>query len=170
MAFKDWFEGATEKVGSSASKFAKGVADNSKKVAAKAKLKKAVYDLESAKKSAYMEMGKLYFTANAASAEEPYAEWVQKIVEADEKIAQCQKAMAALENAAICDACGTVVGNDQKFCPNCGAKCEPVSTEEVTGDVVDAAEEALEEAEDAIEAIVEEAEEAIEEEKEETEA
>ena len=69
-------------------------------------------------------MGKQYFLSHADAAEEPYAEWVQKIVEANQQIAAFKKEIAALDDLRICSACGAEMAEGQKFCPNCGAKNE----------------------------------------------
>ena len=113
-----------EKAGDSVSKFAKSVGDNSKKAATKLKLNRNIHDLEKVKETAYTEMGKQYFLSHADAAEEPYAEWVQKIVEANQQIAASKKEIAALDDLRICSACGAEMAEGQKFCPNCGAKNE----------------------------------------------
>ena len=113
-----------EKAGDSVSKFAKSVGDNSKKAATKLKLNRNIHDLEKVKETAYTEMGKQYFFSHADAAEEPYAEWVQKSVEADQQIAAFKKEIAALDDLRICSACGAEIAEGQKFCPNCGAKNE----------------------------------------------
>lgn len=113
-----------EKAGDSVSKFAKSVGDNSKKAATKLKLNRNIHDLKKVKETAYTEMGKQYFLSHADAAEEPYAEWVQKIVEADQQIAAFKKEIAALDDLRICSACGAEIAEGQKFCPNCGAKNE----------------------------------------------
>lgn len=126
-----------EKFGGSVSKCAKSVGDNSKKAATKLKLNRNIHDLEKVKETAYAEMGKQYFIAHADAAEEPYAEWVQKIVEANEQIAAFKKEIAALDDLRICPACGTEMAENQKFCPNCGAKNEvPEKEEEPTTESV----------------------------------
>ena len=94
-----------ERAGDSVSKFAKSVGDNSKKAATKLKLNRNIHDLEKVKETAYTEMGKQYFLSHADAAEEPYAEWVQKIVEADQQIAAFKKEIAALDDLRICSAC-----------------------------------------------------------------
>ena len=105
-----------EKAGDSVSKFAKSVGDNSKN--------RNIHDLKKVKETAYTEMGKQYFLSHADAAEEPYAEWVQKIVEANQQIAAFKKEIAALDDLRICSACGAEMAEGQKFCPNCGAKNE----------------------------------------------
>ena len=90
-----------ERAGDSVSKFAKSVGDNSKKAATKLKLNRNIHDLEKVKETAYTEMGKQYFLSHADAAEEPYAEWVQKIVEA-EQILKSSRAAISFLNAAIC--------------------------------------------------------------------
>ena len=113
-----------DRAGASVSKFSKRVGDNSKKAATKLKLNRNIHDLEKVKETAYTEMGKQYFLSHADAAEEPYAEWVQKIVEADQQIAAFKKEFAALDDLRICSACGAEMAEGQKFCPNCGAKNE----------------------------------------------
>ena len=104
-----------ERAGDSVSKFAKSVGDNSKKAATKLKLNRNIHDLEKVKETAYTEMGKQYFLSHADAAEEPYAEWVQKIVEADQQIAAFKKEIAALDDLRICSACGAEMAEGMKF-------------------------------------------------------
>lgn len=116
-----------EKAGDSVSKFAKSVGDNSKKLASKVKLNKTIHDLEKIKETAYTEIGKQYFLSHADAVEEPYAEWVLKIVEANEQITKCKQEIAALDDLRICPACGAEIAEGQKFCSHCGAKNEATS-------------------------------------------
>ena len=119
-----------EKAGDSVSKFAKSVGDNSKKAATKLKLNRNIHDLEKVKETAYTEMGKQYFLSHADAAEEPYAEWVQKIVEANQQIAAFKKEIAALDDLRICSACGGAKNEVPEEQPE-ETKTESVSEEEV---------------------------------------
>lgn len=136
MEMKEMFE----KAGDSVSKFAKSVGDNSKKLASKVKLNKSIHDLEKVKETAYTEMGKQYFLSHADAVEEPYAEWVQKIVEANEQIAKCKQEIAALDDLLICPVCGKEIAEGQKFCSHCGTKNEmkpETKTEAVSDEIVE---------------------------------
>lgn len=136
MEVKEMFE----KAGDSVSKFAKSVGDNSKKLAYKVKLNKSIHDLEKVKETAYTEMGKQYFLSHADAVEEPYAEWVQKIVEANEQIAKCKQEIAALDDLLICPVCGEEITEGQKFCSHCGTKNEmkpETKTEAVSDEIVE---------------------------------
>lgn len=133
-----------EKAGDSVSKFAKSVGDNSKKLASKVKLNKTIHDLEKIKEIAYTEIGKQYFLSHADAVEEPYAEWVLKIVEANEQITKCKQEIAALDDLRMCPACGAEITEGQKFCSHCGAKNETkpepaaeVKTETIPDEIVE---------------------------------
>ncbi len=109
---------------SSAEKFAKGTIDTSKKMAEKAKIKRAISQAESSLNAAYIELGKKYEEVYGSKAEAEFAQILAEAAEAKAKIAAGKADLAALESASICSGCGKYVQEGQRFCPNCGMKQE----------------------------------------------
>ncbi len=109
-------------VKNSASKFAKGAIDSSKKMAEKMKIKRSISQAESRINAAYMEIGKKYEELFADTPAEEFAEQLAEIAQARELIEVAKADLAAIDNSVICEGCGKHVQEDQKFCPFCGMK------------------------------------------------
>ncbi|MBR2912387.1 MAG: hypothetical protein IKC40_00515 [Oscillospiraceae bacterium] len=106
----------------SAEKLAKGTIDTSKKMAEKAKIKRALSQAESSLNAAYIELGKNYEELYAGKAEAEFAQILAEAADAKAKIAAAKAELAALDSASICAGCGKYVQEGQRFCPNCGMK------------------------------------------------
>lgn len=124
MEIKEFIQKIGEDAGNSVSKFAKGVAENSKKLAEKTKTKKTMQGFERKIQESYQQIGKIYFSLHGEMPEEEYSEYVKNIILAQEEVAKCQQKLAELEKSSICSSCGSVIENTQRFCPQCGAKNE----------------------------------------------
>ncbi len=152
MEIKDTIFKIGEDVKSSATKFAKGAVDSSKKMAEKMKIKRSISLAESRINAAYMEIGKKYEELYADEANEEFADQLADIVAAREEIEAAKAELAALDNSVICEGCGKNVHDDQKFCPYCGMKkpeppvVEPEVVEEAEAEEAPAEEAAAEEA------------------------
>ncbi len=129
-------------VKNSASKFAKGAIDGSKKMAEKVKIKRSISLQESRINAVYMEIGKKYEELFGAEPSEEFAEQLAEIAEARTVIEEARAELAAIDNSVICEGCGKHVQDDQKFCPFCGMKKPAPAPVEV--EVVEEAAEACE--------------------------
>ncbi len=109
---------------SSAEKLAKGTIDTSKKMAEKAKIKRAISQAESSLNAAYIEIGKKYEELYGNKGESEFAPLLAEIADARAKIAAARADLAAIDSAALCANCGKYVQEGQKFCPHCGTKQE----------------------------------------------
>ena len=110
----------------SAEKFAKGTIDTSKKMAEKAKIKRAISQAESSLNAAYIEIGKKFEEIYGNKGEADFAQMLAEVADARAKIAAARAELAAIDSAALCDNCGKYVQEGQKFCPHCGTKQETV--------------------------------------------
>ncbi len=124
MEMKETIMKIGEDIKNSAEKFAKGTIDTSKKMAEKAKIKRAISQAESSLNAAYIELGKKYEEVYGNKGEAEFAQLLAEAAEAKAKIAAGKADLAALESASICSSCGKYVQEGQRFCPNCGMKQE----------------------------------------------
>lgn len=113
-----------EDLKNSAEKIAKGTIDTSKKMAEKAKIKRAISQAESSLNAAYIEIGKKYEELYGNKCEEEFAQLLAEIADARARIAASRAELAAVDSASLCANCGKYVQEGQKFCPHCGTKQE----------------------------------------------
>ena len=124
MGFLEKVGGFAEKAGEKVKKGASGVADKSKLLAEKAKLRSQINTENSNINKAYTEVGKRYFELFGHEPAEDFAELVGKINSSNERIAELQQQLAALEVETTCPKCGATIKKDQQFCQSCGSKME----------------------------------------------
>lgn len=111
-------------VGSTVSKGAKSVSENSKKLAEKTRIKREIALLEADINNSYIEIGKKYFESISRAPSEEYAFDVDNIIAKNAQLEEAKKSLMDLEDKHSCPECGAPVFRDQKFCDKCGAKLE----------------------------------------------
>lgn len=126
MSFLDSMKDFAGKVGNTVEKGAKSVSDSSKKLAEKSRLKKEISQLETEVDSAYISIGKVYFSRIADSPEPECEKAVETIVTKGERIEQLRKILNSFEDKMPCPSCGADIAKNQKFCDKCGAKIEEI--------------------------------------------
>lgn len=121
MGFKESIKKIGSDVYSSASKTAENIADKSKVLAEKSKLKKQIGAEQSAIMSKYNEMGRRLYDANKNSAPAGFEEDFKFISEAFVKISELQEELKELDIDYSCPSCGMKLKKEQVFCHLCGA-------------------------------------------------
>ncbi len=145
MDIRDQFR----KVGDDVGKMARDVADGSKKVTARARLRRMIQTSSTAQNTVYKEIGAKYYEESKAAPEEQYEELFRQVEDLQAQIDELKSEMAALDNASICVNCGFKLGDLQKFCPECGTQNASYGKWKAEAEAAEAQRRAAKEAEQA---------------------
>ena len=131
MAFVDKLKKVTNEAANSVGKFASNVADSSKKMAEKQKLKSKIRNEESTINGIYLTMGKICFESDGESSKETYEQHIADIKAHLAEIESLNARIAAVDGVGVCSKCGAQIGSSVKFCSACGtANANYVAPEE----------------------------------------
>ena len=115
-----------------------------------AKISMDIKEREGAIQRIYRELGKAYYQDHKDD-ENPAYDQIHAITAAFQEIEELKANKDAIRGVKRCEACGSIVSQEAKFCANCGAKCEEeaefVECEVVNEENADAGEEKPEESE-----------------------
>ena len=118
------FDDFSKKVGS----FAQTTVQKSKELAEITKINFQISGEEDKIKKTYIEIGKIYFEENAASATGRTAELCNQINASMDVIKDLREKINEAKNIVLCPNCGKEVDNSNKFCNGCGAKMPVVES------------------------------------------
>lgn len=120
MAFVDKLKKVTNEAANSVGKFASNVADSSKKMAEKQKLKSKIRNEESIINGIYLTLGKICFESNGEASKEAYEQHIADIKTHLAEIESLNARIAAVDGVGVCSKCGAQLGSSVKFCSACG--------------------------------------------------
>ena len=106
MAFVDKFKKVTNEAANSVGKFASNVADSSKKLAEKQKLKSKIRNEESIINGIYLTLGKICFESNGEASKEAYEQHIADIKTHLAEIESLNARIAAVDGVGVCSNCG----------------------------------------------------------------
>ncbi len=118
MDFRDQIRKISDDVG----KMAKGVADNSKKVSARVRIRRLIRNCKTSLQSVYSQIGLLYYTANQSNPSAEYDDLFSQVTAITAQLDMLKMELAGLDHSTICPSCGSTVDDLQKFCPGCGCR------------------------------------------------
>ena len=131
MAFVDKLKKVTNEAANSVGKFASNVADSSKKMAEKQKLKSKIRNEESTINGIYLTMGKICSESDGEASKETYEQHIADIKAHLAEIESLNARIAAVDGVGVCSKCGAQIGSSVKFCSACGtANANYVAPEE----------------------------------------
>lgn len=145
MDFRDQFRKVSDDVG----KMAREVADNSKKQAARVRIRRMINNCNDVLVTTYSEIGAKYYTEHFGEPEAQYAELFERVDALQAQLEELRKEQAGLDKATICPSCGSKVNDMQKFCPECGAKNASYGQMKAEAEAEEAARRAAKEAQQA---------------------
>lgn len=81
-----------------------------------------IADEEKRIRTVYAQIGELYVSMHREDSEEPFAELVGTVTEAETKIREYNELLKKLKGIRRCEVCGGEVPKDASFCSSCGSK------------------------------------------------
>lgn len=121
-----------ENLGKKISDVSQTTVQKTKDLAEIGKLNSMISDAEKKINESYLQIGKKYLEEFGETPGESYAEYVNTIKEATDKIAEYKKNIDNLKGVVKCPNCGSAVDANSAFCAACGSpmpKPEPVQEE-----------------------------------------
>jgi len=108
----------------------KGVAQKTKDLAEIAKLNSRISNEEENIKTAYSQIGELYFKIFSESPDERFAALCNVVKQAQANIKEYTRQIQAIKGVKSCPNCGAEIANTAAFCSVCGADARTAAEEQ----------------------------------------
>ncbi|MCL1787954.1 MAG: zinc ribbon domain-containing protein [Defluviitaleaceae bacterium] len=124
-----------EEIGKKISKSGQDAAQKAKNMAETVRLNGLISEEERRVKSAYTEIGKVYYESFKSNPDQCFAAFIAEIDNANENIKLHSDQIRQIKGITTCTNCGGEVPNSAPFCSSCGTKLEVATVAVASGPV-----------------------------------